>query len=266
VVDGDETPFGIPGWDDVIRFALAHSTADRWATWPARDATRPEHAITLSANGHRLDGAVTVGDVAWALLVGPIDLGTQNDAQQHWMTEGIVTPCGLLRGITLGPGSHQRSRRCDDQARRRRRAAGPARSRHPHRRFVGQLMQFIIQILAMFWAPIVAVEVTRRLNNRKEVRARRQQLFNTLMTTSGDFGSLGRLSHEHVRALNLIEIEFYGDKYKAVIEAWREYLACLNSPPTEKWTPENTEGWDQWNKRRDELLVKLLYDGARTRL
>lgn len=99
MVDGDETPIGILGWDDVIRFALAHGAADRWATWPARDATRPEHAITLIANGRRLDGAVTVGDVARALLAGPIDLGTQNDVQQHWMTEGIVTPRDLLRVI-----------------------------------------------------------------------------------------------------------------------------------------------------------------------
>lgn len=42
--------------------------------------------------------------------------------------------------------------------------------------------------------------MTRRLNSRKEQRARRQQLFNSLMVTSGDWGSFGRLSQEHVRA------------------------------------------------------------------
>jgi CBS domain-containing protein len=99
VVDADETPIGMLGWDDIVRFALAHGSAERWSTQPARDATRPGHAITPVASGHRLEGAVTVGDIARAMLVGAIDLGTQNDALQRWTADGIVTPSDLLRVI-----------------------------------------------------------------------------------------------------------------------------------------------------------------------
>ncbi|MCW5804394.1 MAG: hypothetical protein KIT31_18635 [Deltaproteobacteria bacterium] len=125
-------------------------------------------------------------------------------------------------------------------------------------------MQFVLQLLAMFWAPLVATEVTRRLAIRKEARGRRQQLFNTLMVTAGDYGRLGRLSFEHVRALNLIEIEFYGEESVAVLKAWRDYRTVLNLAPPAPWTEENKPQWEAWNTLRDELFVKLLYAMAQS--
>lgn len=62
------------------------------------------------------------------------------------------------------------------------------------------------------------------------------------------------LSQEHIKALNMIDIEFYGDKkYSRVREMWREYLyARIQSPAT-------TEAEQiQFNKDYEATLTKLL--------
>nr|WP_293959197.1 DUF6680 family protein [Sneathiella sp.] len=60
------------------------------------------------------------------------------------------------------------------------------------------------------------------------------------------------MNWDHVRALNLIDIEFNRDnrREKRVIEAWKAYLDLLNN----KSMNENS-----WNEKRVELLVDLLH-------
>src|SRR5580658_5960826 len=62
------------------------------------------------------------------------------------------------------------------------------------------------------------------------------------------------LSQDHIKALNMIDIEFYGDKkYRKVREAWRAYLhASIQSPA-------NTEVEQiQFNKDCEATLTELL--------
>ncbi|KTD65380.1 DUF6680 family protein [Legionella spiritensis] len=78
----------------------------------------------------------------------------------------------------------------------------------------------ILTIAAILIAPWAALFIQDKLSKWKEDRERRIEIFKTLMATR-----LSPLSFEHIRALNMIDIEFYGrKKYKRVRSAWRTYL------------------------------------------
>lgn len=104
-----------------------------------------------------------------------------------------------------------------------------------------------LTIAAIFLGPIVAVQITRYLDDKKEQRERKLRVFKTLMATRGV-----ALSWAHVEALNLIDLEFSikKPKEKKVIEAWKAYLDHLGDRniPTE-----------QWPIRRLDLLIELLH-------
>jgi hypothetical protein len=105
-------------------------------------------------------------------------------------------------------------------------------------------------ILAVFAGPIVAVRLTRYLDNKKEVRERKLMVFKTLMATRAI-----PLSPSHVEALNKIDLEFNPKvkKEKEVIEAWKAYLDLLATTNIPQ---------DQWIIRRVDLLVDLLHKMA----
>jgi hypothetical protein len=105
----------------------------------------------------------------------------------------------------------------------------------------------IIMILAVFLGPIVAVRLTRFLDDRKEVRERKLWVFKTLMATRAY-----TIAPAHVEALNRIDLEFESKKKheKKVLDAWKEYLDVLGNRDL---SPE------QWNVKRVDLLVELLY-------
>lgn len=102
-------------------------------------------------------------------------------------------------------------------------------------------------ILATLMGPVIAVQVTRFLDNKKEERGRRLQVFKTLMATRAY-----TISPPHVEALNRIDLEFSSNKKpdKKVVEVWRQYLDLLGN---KSLSPE------QWDLRRVDLLVELLY-------
>ena len=108
-----------------------------------------------------------------------------------------------------------------------------------------------LMITAVFLGPIVAVQLTRYLDDKKEVRARKLDIFKTLMATRAY-----NLSWNHVEALNRIDLEFDKNhkKEKEVIEAWKEYLDLLGNTiiPIE-----------QWGVKRVDLLVELLHKMAK---
>ena len=107
-----------------------------------------------------------------------------------------------------------------------------------------------LMILAVLSGPVVAVRLTRHLDNQKEIRERKVDVFKTLMATRAY-----TISWPHVEALNRIDLEFdlSNKKEKAVIEAWKEYLDLLNNTniPIE-----------QWGVKRVDLLVELLHKMA----
>lgn len=107
-----------------------------------------------------------------------------------------------------------------------------------------------LMIAAVFCGPVVAVRLTRYLDDKKEVRARKFDVFKTLMATRAY-----TTSWVHIEALNRIDLEFDKNhkKEKQVIEAWKEYLDLLG----------NTEiPIDQWGVKRVDLLIELLHKMA----
>jgi|SRR5579863_3689379 len=107
-----------------------------------------------------------------------------------------------------------------------------------------------LTITAIVLGPIIAVRMTRYLDNKKEIRERKLSIFKTLMATRA-----AALAPLHVEALNRIDLEFNPSSYreKEVINAWKAYLDLLGTttmPP------------DQWAIRRIDLLVELLHKMA----
>jgi hypothetical protein len=107
-----------------------------------------------------------------------------------------------------------------------------------------------IMIIAVFAGPIVAIRLTRYLDNKKEERERKLLIFKTLMATRAI-----PLSPQHVEALNKIDLEFNPKikKEKEVIDAWKAYLDLLNS---------TTMPVEQWSLKRVDFLVDLLHKMA----
>ncbi len=107
-----------------------------------------------------------------------------------------------------------------------------------------------LMIAAVLLGPIIAVQLTRHLDNKKEERERKLQVFKTLMATRSY-----AVSWDHVGALNRIDLEFDKDdkKEKAVIEAWKAYLDLLR---------DGSISSEQWNIKRIDLFVELLHKMA----
>ena len=114
-------------------------------------------------------------------------------------------------------------------------------------------------VAATACGPLLAVALTLGLTYRREAEAkkerareviynRRLHVFRTLMSTR----RVG-ISSDHVNAINLIEVDFYGC---AAVEAeWKTYKKHLddNSQP---------EG-EAWRRTREKLLSKLLFEIAK---
>lgn len=107
-----------------------------------------------------------------------------------------------------------------------------------------------LMILVVLLGPIIAVRLTRYLDNKKEIRERKLEIFKKLMATRAY-----TISWDHVEALNRIDLEFdkKEKREKAVIEAWKEYLDLLGN---KQLSPE------QWAVKRVDLLVELLHTMA----
>jgi hypothetical protein len=108
----------------------------------------------------------------------------------------------------------------------------------------------ILTIAAIISGPILAVQVQKRIEKFREERDRKLNIFKTLMATRGQ-----RLLFEHVRALNMIDIEF---SEKKIIETWKNYLNCLNK----KINNENNIEIQNWIEERDNLFLNLLKEMA----
>ena len=100
-----------------------------------------------------------------------------------------------------------------------------------------------LTITAVLIGPIIAVRLTRYLDDKKEERERKLQVFKTLMETRAY-----TISWIHVAALNRIDVEFC--KNKTVIGAWKQYLDLLNSTGMEP---------NLWADKRLNLFVDLLH-------
>jgi flagellar basal body-associated protein FliL len=108
----------------------------------------------------------------------------------------------------------------------------------------------ILTIVAIAVGPILAVQIQKYLERKKEAKNRKIQIFKSLMATRGAV-----LSATHVEALNRIDLEFSDDKkYKKIIEAWKEYFDNLSN------RKESKDEIKIWAARNEELLANLLFE------
>ncbi|MEO4029019.1 DUF6680 family protein [Chromobacterium vaccinii] len=119
-------------------------------------------------------------------------------------------------------------------------------------------------LIATLAGPVLAVQAQKWIERAKEQANRRDWVFTTLMATRQ-----ARVSIDHVRALNSIDLAFYGKRIpilgtgrrstedQAVLDAWHEYHAhlCCLAPNVR---PIDETGHIAWTARGDELFTNLL--------
>jgi hypothetical protein len=113
-----------------------------------------------------------------------------------------------------------------------------------------------LTILAILFAPLVAIQVERYIARFKERQRRKLDVFHALMATRG-VAARASILPRHVEALNRIDLEFYGDQ--RVLRAWRTYHdhLCTPNPDQNRWTDTGT---DLFNDMLSTMAVTLGYD------
>lgn len=112
-------------------------------------------------------------------------------------------------------------------------------------------------ILAIVIAPILAIQIQKIIENRKEIKARKMQIFRTLMATRAT-----PLYPQHVEALNMIDIEFFENK--KVTEAWKLLLDNFANYPKDLKDPNYQTKLDTSADKSSELFTDLLYEMAKS--
>lgn len=111
-------------------------------------------------------------------------------------------------------------------------------------------------IIAALLGPILAVQAQKAIEAFRKREHRKISLFEQLMATRAS-----RLAPEHVRALNMIDLIFYGErvaglqrrssKEQRVLDAWKEYHDHLNT--------KVEENLSLWGAQGDEFFTNLLF-------
>ena len=108
----------------------------------------------------------------------------------------------------------------------------------------------VLTLIAIILGPIIAVQLQKYLDRKREIENGKINIFKMLMATRGSV-----LSVHHVDALNRIDLEFSRDKkYKKVINAWKEYFDNLNLQC------ETEDQYSRWGDKNEELLATLLFE------
>ncbi|MEH6717531.1 MAG: DUF6680 family protein [Aurantimonas endophytica] len=111
------------------------------------------------------------------------------------------------------------------------------------------LLTLGLTLIAVFTGPIVAVKITRKGDIERERIRRKTEVLSILMRTRTI-----KLSFDHVSALNLIQLEFYGDD--AVLNAYRAYISHLY-----KKGPEGSEEEaSAFASDRNDLFGDLVFE------
>jgi hypothetical protein len=106
-------------------------------------------------------------------------------------------------------------------------------------------------ILAMLVGPVLAVQVQKYVESRKEKKGRRMNIFRTLMTTRAT-----PIAPEHVQALNMIDVEFYDNK--SIKELWKLMLDnFLNYPKIDD--PDFGAKLNASSEKSKDLSIDLMY-------
>jgi len=112
-------------------------------------------------------------------------------------------------------------------------------------------------IFAILAAPIVALQIQKYIEDRKEIRARKMQIFRALMATRAT-----RLNPKHIEALNMIDIEFF--KNKKITKAWKLLLDNFVNFPKDTKDPNYQVQLNSCVEKSDDLFINLLYEMAKS--
>ncbi|WP_428505347.1 DUF6680 family protein [Roseateles sp.] len=116
-----------------------------------------------------------------------------------------------------------------------------------------------IVVVATLLGPILAVQAQKWIEGIREQKDRKTRVFTQLMATRA-----ARLTPDHVQALNMIDLVFYGGfvfgihhrtrKEQAILDAWKEYHDNLGEGA------DLAEAQQQAHyAKREELFLNLLY-------
>lgn len=108
-----------------------------------------------------------------------------------------------------------------------------------------------VMVLAVFVAPVFAVQVQKLIEQFQETRKRQLHIFKTLMATRAT-----GLSLDHVQALNLIDLECKGKRFKKTREAWKSYLDHLGDYPKGE---KNEVQLHVWNEKKSHIAGRIAY-------
>jgi len=114
-----------------------------------------------------------------------------------------------------------------------------------------------LTILAILLAPFFALQIQKYIEDRKEIRARKMQIFRTLMATRAN-----RLNSNHIEALNMIDIEFF--KNKKVTEKWKLLLDNFESFPKNLEDKNYQLKLNSCVEKSNDLFIDLLYEMAKS--
>lgn len=116
-----------------------------------------------------------------------------------------------------------------------------------------------LTVLAAIIGPILAVQAQKWIEISRVKRARKDEIFRVLMATRA-----ARLSPEHVQALNMINIAFYGTRFlgfrwqsaaeKTVCRSWRDYFDSLDIDNSKFTEDQNSRLFDT---RLNKFIVLL---------
>ncbi len=112
-------------------------------------------------------------------------------------------------------------------------------------------------IVAIIIGPILAVQVQKFIENRKEVKIKKMYIFKTLMATRAK-----PLSPLHVEALNMIDIEFY--KNQKIVDAWKLLLDNFFNYPRDPKEKDYQAKLISCSEKSSDLLTDLLYEMAKS--
>jgi hypothetical protein len=114
---------------------------------------------------------------------------------------------------------------------------------------------YLITVVAIIIAPIIALKVQRSADEQREARTRKLWIFKTLMSNRAT-----RWNPVCVQALNMIDIEFTDKSEKEIRDAWRELLDHYNDwgrkTPQQRQV-DDTKDIETATNLLAELLVKM---------
>ena len=104
--------------------------------------------------------------------------------------------------------------------------------------------------LAVLAGPKIGATVARNLEDQRQKQQERMTILASLLRT---IQGPARLSSEHVGALNLIQLMFYGEK--EVLDTYKKYMEHLNTPPP---PPDQVQQSERFFRDREGHFLELI--------